>query len=626
MKTLLGINDFVVKFANVNGTGSASANSLFAKAIFRMGIPVSPRNIFPSNIQGLPTWYEVRVSSQGYLGRRGGVDIMVCVNPQSMADDIASVEPGGYFIYDSTKPLAPQLQRDDIHFMGIPFTEMCMREFPTPRLQQLLKNVVYVGAMAALIEINFSVLKGLLNTQFKGKEKLISSNVHALEMGFRYAREHFDCPLPVRLQQGDNIAPHIREFDHILMSGNTATALGAIYGGATVAAWYPITPSTSVVDAFSKYAERMRIDPGTGKKNFAVVQAEDELAAMGMVIGASWNGARAFTATSGPGLSLMSEFLGLAYFAEVPVVLVDVQRSGPSTGMPTRSQQSDVLAAAYASHGDTKQVLLFPATPRECFDMTVDAFDLADRLQTPVIMMSDLDLGMNDWMSPPLEWDDSRQLDRGKVLDADGLEQMENWGRYKDVDGDGICYRTLPGTHPSKGAYFTRGSSKSEMAVYSERGEDYVQNVDRLLRKFETAKQYVPKPKVKNAPGLAKPASDLKLGAMFFGTSASPSYEAVEMLASEGYPIDTLRIRAFPFHRSLDDFIHAHDLIFVIEQNRDGQMRRLISNECEIPPGKLTAVLNYSGTPITARHIAAEIRETLNAAGGNVIPLHPETA
>ena len=626
MKRIKGVNDFVVKFANVNGTGSASANHLFAKAIFRMGIPVSPRNIFPSNIQGLPTWYEVRVSSKGYLGRRGGVDLMVCVNPQSMAKDIASVEPGGYFVYDSTKPLDPNLKRDDIELFGIPFTEMCMREYSVPRLQQLLKNVVYVGALAALLDIDFAVLKDLLNDQFKGKEKLISSNVHALEMGYQYAKDHFNCPLPIRVKSGGNVAPHILETPHILMNGNTAAALGAIYGGATVAAWYPITPSTSVVDAFAKYAERMRIDAGSGKKNFAIVQAEDELAAMGMVIGASWNGARSFTATSGPGLSLMSEFLGLAYFAEVPAVLIDVQRSGPSTGMPTRSQQSDILAAAYASHGDTKHVLLFPATPRECFEMTVDAFDLSERLQTPVIMMSDLDLGMNDWMSPPLEWDDDREMDRGKVLDAKGLDAAEKWGRYLDVDGDGIPYRTLPGTHPDKGAYFTRGSSKNEMAVYSESGEDYVQNVDRLLRKFETAKKYVPQPKPHDPIPVKKPKTKLKLGALFFGTSASPSYEAVEILADEGYPIDTLRIRAFPFHESLDQFIHDHDIVFVIEQNRDGQMRQLIMNECQIAPDKLTSVLNYSGTPVTARHIAGKIRETLNDTPENVVPLHRETA
>lgn len=626
MRQIEGINDFVVKFANVNGTGSASANHLFAKAIFRMGIPVSPRNIFPSNIQGLPTWYEVRVSARGYLGRRGGVDMMVCVNPQSMEKDIQSIEPGGYFVYDSTKPLAQHLKRDDIHYFGVPFTEMCMKEFSSPRLQQLLKNVVYVGTMAALIDIDFTVLKGLLNDQFKGKEKLISSNVHALEMGYQFAMDHFDCPLPVRLEKNGNIAPHILEAPHILMNGNTATALGAIYGGATVAAWYPITPSTSVVDAFSKYAKRMRIDPGSGKKNYAIVQAEDELAAMGMVVGASWNGARAFTATSGPGLSLMSEFLGLAYFSEVPVVLIDVQRSGPSTGMPTRSQQSDVLAAAYASHGDTKQVLLFPATPRECFDMTVEAFDLADRLQTPVIMMSDLDLGMNEWMSPPLEWDDSYQMDRGKVLDEEALNSATDWGRYKDVDGDGICYRTLPGTHADKGAYFTRGSSKTEYAVYSESGEDYVQNVDRLLRKFETAKRLVPRPKTHPPCDVKRPKTKLKLGALFFGTSASPSYEAVEMLAEEGYPIDTMRIRAFPFHESLDQFIYDHDLSFVIEQNRDGQMRQLIMNECEIPRNKLASVLNYSGTPITARTIADQIRKTLNTESADVVRLHPESA
>lgn len=625
MKQIKGINDFVVKLANVNGSGSASANHLFAKAIFRMGIPVSPRNIFPSNIQGLPTWYEVRVSSKGYLGRRGGVDLMVCINPQSMEKDVASVEPGGYFLYDSTKPLAQHLKRDDITYFGVPLTEMCMREYDTPRLQQLLKNVVYVGVLAALLNMKFSILKDLLSVQFKGKEKLISSNVHALEMGYQFATENFDCPLPIRLENCGNTAPHIQESEHILMNGNTAAALGAIYGGATVAAWYPITPSTSVVDAFAKYAERMRIDPGSGKRNFAIVQAEDELAAIGMVVGAAWNGARSFTATSGPGLSLMSEFLGLAYFAEVPVVLIDVQRSGPSTGMPTRSQQSDILAAAYASHGDTKHVLLFPATPRECFDMTVQAFDLAEQLQTPVIIMSDLDLGMNDWMSPPLEWDDNHQMNRGKVLDAKGLDEAEKWGRYLDVDGDGICYRTLPGAHPNKGAYFTRGSSKDEMAVYSESGEDYVKNVDRLLRKFETAKTYVPKPKTHPPIEVKKPKTKLKLGALFFGTSASPAYEAVEMLADEGYSINTMRIRAFPFHESLDQFIHDHDQVFLIEQNRDGQMRRLVINECEIPPGKLTPVLNYSGTPITARMIAREIREALNTKSADVVALHRET-
>ncbi|MBP8925956.1 MAG: 2-oxoacid:acceptor oxidoreductase subunit alpha [Pseudomonadales bacterium] len=609
------VNDFVVKFANVNGTGSASANHMFAKAIFRMGIPVSPRNIFPSNIQGLPTWFEVRVSHKGYLGRRGGVDLMLCVNPQSMERDVREVEPGGYFVYDSTKPLDIRLIRDDINYIGIPFTEICLREYSDARQRLLFKNVVYVGALAALLDIDFSILKNLIADQFKGKEKLITPNIYALELGHQYAVEHFSCPIGLRVQRGGNIAKHILETDHILMDGNTAAALGAVYGGATVAAWYPITPSTSVVDAFDRYCKRLRIDPGTGKKNYAIVQSEDELSAIGMVVGASWNGARAFTATSGPGLSLMSEFLGLAYFAEIPTVLIDVQRAGPSTGMPTRTQQSDILAAAYASHGDTKHVLLFPATPAECFSLTVAAFDLAERLQTPVIMLTDLDLGMNDWMSPPLEFDDDRVYDRGKVLDAEALDALtERYGRYKDVDGDGITYRTYPGAHPSKGASTARGTSRDEYAAYTEDGAEYVRNVDRLLRKFETAKQYVPAPKVKS------PSGPTRFGALFFGTTASPAYEATEILADEGFAIDTLRLRAFPFSREVEDFIASHDTVFVIEQNRDGQMRRLLTNETHVPvKEKLVSVLNYDGLPITARQIAAVIRSSMN--GSNVTPL-----
>ena len=610
------VNDFVVKFANVNGTGSASANHMFAKAIFRMGIPVSPRNIFPSNIQGMPTWYEVRVSSKGYLGRRGGVDLMLCVNPQSMERDVREVEPGGYFVYDSTKPLDIRLVRDDIHYVGIPITDMCLREYSDARQRLLFKNVIYVGALAALLDIDFSVLKDLIADQFKGKEKLIAQNVHALELGHQYAVRNFDCPIGLRLERGGNIARHILETDHILMDGNTAAALGAVYGGATVAAWYPITPSTSVVDGFDKYCRRLRIDAGTGKKNYAIVQAEDELSAIGMVIGAAWNGARSFTATSGPGLSLMSEFLGLAYFAEIPAVLIDVQRAGPSTGMPTRTQQSDVLAAAYASHGDTKHVLLFPATPAECFSLTVKAFDLADRLQTPVIMLTDLDLGMNDWMSPPLVFDDEHTFDRGKVLDGEALENLkERFGRYLDVDGDGIPYRTYPGAHPKKGAYTIRGTSRDEYAVYTEDGAAYVRNMDRLLRKFETAKQYVPEPKIKPATR-ATP-----YGALFFGTTASPAYEAVEMLAEEGIAIDTLRLRAFPFSDAVEEFIAGHETVFVIEQNRDGQMRRLLINEIDVPANeKLVPVLNYDGLPITARQIAGVIRGTLGGSD-NVTPI-----
>jgi len=438
------INDFVVRFANVNGTGSASANYLFSKAIFRMGVPVSAKNIFPSNIQGLPTWYEVRVSEKGYLGRREGVDLMVCVNPQSMKRDIASVKSGGYFLYDSTKKLHEEFYREDIHFIGVPLMDICNREFTDPRQKQLFKNIVYVGALARLLNLDTEIIKGLFEDQFQGKEKLIAPNMKALELGVDFITQHYSYPLDFRVEPRDLVG------DAIFIDGNSAAGLGAVYGGATVVSWYPITPSTSLVSAFEEYAKKLRIDPVSGKNNFSIVQAEDELAAIGMAIGANWNGARAFTATSGPGVSLMSEFLGLAYYAEIPVVLVDVQRSGPSTGMPTRTQQSDYLLAAYASHGDTKHVLLIPSTPKECFDMMADAFDYAELLQTPVIMMTDLDLGMNDHMSEPFDWDDTRKYSRGKVLSAEDLESIQSWGRYRDVDGDGIPYRTLPGTHPTK--------------------------------------------------------------------------------------------------------------------------------------------------------------------------------
>lgn len=601
------INDFVIRFANVNGTGSASANGMFAKALFRMGLPISPKNVFPSNIQGLPTWYEVRVSEKGYLGRRGGVDIMVGVNPQSLKQDIDSLEPGGYFIYDNTKPLDIRVQRDDIHYIGLPLTAICLREYNDPRKRQLFKNIIYVGALAALLDIEFSVLTGLVGDQFKGKEKLIAPNIHALELGHQYAKENFECPLGIRVERRDLTD------NKILMEGNDALGLGAIYGGATVAAWYPITPSTSAVESFEKYAKRLRIDPGSGDNKFAIVQAEDELAAIGMVIGASWNGARSFTATSGPGVSLMSEFLGLAYFAEVPAVLFDIQRAGPSTGMPTRTQQSDVISAAYASHGDTKQVLLFPATPKECFEMSAQSFDLAEHLQTPIIILSDLDLGMNDNMSNPLEWDDSRAYDRGKVLNRDQLDSSERpIGRYRDIDDDGVCYRTYPGTHPTKGAFFTRGTSRDEDAIYTERPEHYVHNMKRLQKKWQTAKRYVPGPVI---------YGDQKsnIGILFFGTSADASLEARDMLAAEGLPLDALRVRAFPFNHEIEQFIANHEQVFVIEQNRDGQLRSLLINECEINPGKLTPVLHYDGMPISARDIAATIRSALNI--NNVSPI-----
>ncbi|MEH6591509.1 MAG: 2-oxoacid:acceptor oxidoreductase subunit alpha [Halioglobus sp.] len=612
MKSLESVNDFVIKFANVNGTGSASANNMFAKALFRMGLPVCPKNIFPSNIQGLPTWYEVRVSEKGYLGRRGGVDIMLSVNPQSMPQDIQEVEAGGYFIYDNTKPLDLRLLRNDVTIIGLPLTRICNEHYQDPRQRQLFKNVIYVGALAALLDIDFGVLTELVGDQFKGKEKLITLNIHALELGHQYARDNFDCPIGIRVAKSDKVG------DKILLDGNTALGLGALYGGASVVAWYPITPSTSVIDAFEKYAKRMRIDPGTGRKNYAIVQAEDELAAIGMVLGASWNGARSFTATSGPGLSLMSEFLGLAYFAEIPTVLFDVQRAGPSTGMPTRTQQSDILSAAYASHGDTKQVLLFPSTPKECFDFGAMSFDLAERLQTPIILMTDLDLGMNDNMSEPLEWDDSREYDRGKVLTAKDLDEIEKFGRYMDVDGDAICYRTYPGTHPEKGAFFTRGTSRDELAVYTEKGEEYENNMHRLMAKWETIKDYVPTPETVLCE------KDTDVAVLYYGTSEESSREALDYLTEDGIHLNAMRVRAFPFNKEVEEFIDRHDRVFVIEQNRDAQLRTLLMAEFEFGPDKLKSVLCFDGTPISARNIRKQILQQV--PGANVTPLHSVTA
>jgi 2-oxoglutarate/2-oxoacid ferredoxin oxidoreductase subunit alpha len=595
-----GINNFVVRFANVNGTGSASANFLFAKAIFRMGVPVSPKNIFPSNIQGLPTWYEVRISEKGYQGRREGVDLCVCVNPQSMEKDVASVRPGGYFLYDSTKRLHEQFIRPDIIYIGIPLMEMCNNEYADPRIRQLMKNIIYVGALSALLKIEFSVLEQLLNEQFAGKEKLIPLNVNALQMGVDYVHQHFAHPLPFHLKRMDLVG------DQIMIDGNSACGLGAVYGGATVVAWYPITPSTSVAEAYEKYAEEYRVDPKSGKNSYAIVQAEDELAAIGMVIGACWNGARAFTATSGPGVSLMNEFLGLAYFAEIPAVLIDVQRTGPSTGMPTRTQQSDIRISAYASHGDTRHVLLIPDSPAECFSMTADSFDLTEQLQTPVIILTDLDLGMNDHMSPPFRWDKKRKYNRGKVLSAKKLEEIGRFGRYLDTDGDGIPYRTYPGTHPTKGAYFTRGTSHDEYAAYTEDSEVYQKNMERLMRKWETAKTLVP------GPELYQKENNSDIGLIFFGTSTFSAIEAMDQLQESGIKTDAMRLRAFPFNEEVNDFIRQHEKVFVIEQNRDAQMRGLLILELGIVPDKLIPVLNYNGMPITADFISRQISSHLS--------------
>ena len=600
MKQIEGINDFVVKFANVNGSGSASANELFAKAVLRMGVPVSPRNIFPSNIQGLPTWYEVRINEKGYQGRRGGVDLMVAMNPQTWAADLAEIEPGGYLLYDSTRPRGPAELRDDITVIGMPLTEICNAVYSDPRQRQLFKNIMYVGALSVLLGIEHQAIEGLLAEQFKGKEKLIAANVQALNLGRDFATEHLKHPLPIQVRRADAVG------QRIFIEGNEAAGLGAVYGGATVSAWYPITPSTSVAEAFMKYCAKFRVD-SEGRHNYAIVQGEDELASIGMVVGAGWNGARAFTATSGPGVSLMTEFLGLAYFAEIPVTLINVQRGGPSTGMPTRTQQADILACAYASHGDTKHVLLFPEDPKECFEHAAAALDLADRLQTPVFVMTDLDIGMNQRLCEPLAWDDRRDYDRGKVMSADDLEHKD-FGRYKDVDGDGIPWRTLPGTHPTKGSYFTRGTTRNAYAVYSERGPDYIYNVERLLKKFATAATLVPQPVLRPA------AKRTRLGVIYYGSTSPAMQEALDVLAGQGIHLDALRLRAFPFPDSVRQFIAEHDRVFVVEQNRDAQLRSLLVNELEIDPAKLQKVLHFDGTPITARFITQAITQHVLAA------------
>ena len=607
MSQLQAVNDFVVKFANVNGSGSASANKLFAQAVLRMGVPATPRNIFPSNIQGLPTWYEVRINDRGYMGARGGTDLMVAMNPQTWDADIKSIVPGGYLFYDSTRTIPASKFRADITVIGMPLTQISNAEYTSSRERQLFKNIIYVGALAALLDMDTDAIKGLIADQFKGRDKLILANFHALELGHAYALKHLACPIGLRVVKSDKVG------DRIFFEGNAAAGLGAVYGGATVCAWYPITPSTSLAEGFTKYCERFRKDRETGEKRYAIVQAEDELASIGIVIGAAWNGARAFTATSGPGISLMQEFLGLAYFAEIPAVVFDVQRAGPSTGMPTRTQQCDLLSAAYASHGDTKHVLLFPEDPHECFTMAADAFDLADRLQTPIFVMLDLDIGMNDRLCQPLVWDDARKLDRGKVMTAEDLDSGRVFGRYLDVDGDGIPYRTLPGTHPTKGSYFTRGTSRDRFARYTEEGDAYQDNMERLLHKFATAAKIVPAPIRRDA------AEPTRLGAIYYGSTAPAMDEAIDLLAEQGIALDVLRIRAFPFNEDVARFIDEHDQVFVVEQNRDAQMRTMIVNELEMNPKKLQRVLHYDGSPITARFIADRIAET--ATSLKIVPL-----
>lgn len=582
-------NDFVIKIATVNGTGSASANTLLMKSIFRSGIPVMGKNYFPSNIQGLPTWYEIRVSKDGYVARSGKVDIMVAMNAETYARDVRDVAPGGYLIYDSTWPRPALLKRDDITVIGVPLARLCNENFKGVRTRILMKNICYAGVLAALLDLDVARIRELLAETYAKKPALVDSNMQAIQLGYDNAKQHVACPLPLRVERMDKTA------GHIMIDGNTAAALGCVYAGATVAAWYPITPSTSLMDAFKTFADKTRIDPETGKANFAFIQAEDELAAIGMVLGANWNGARSFTATSGPGVSLMSEFLGLAYYAEVPAVLFDVQRVGPSTGMPTRTQQCDLISAAYASHGDTKHVCLYPANPEESFYMAVQAFDLAERLQTPIIVLLDLDIGMNDWMCRDLQWDDTYRPDRGKVLGKDELEKIEKFYRYLDKDEDGITYRTFPGVHP-KGAYFTRGSGHTQFGTYTEDSADYQLVLDRLVRKFATAKRLMPKPVI-TGDGKAKAAI------VSIGSCDGAVREALDVIDSRGVHLDYMRVRAFPFDEEVERFLADHEIIYVVEQNRDAQLKSLLTLETRVDKSKLRSLLHYSGLPVSSKFI-----------------------
>jgi 2-oxoglutarate ferredoxin oxidoreductase subunit alpha len=592
-KTPDRVNDFVIKLANVNGTGSASANTLLMKAIFRMGIPVMGKNYFPSNIQGLPTWYEIRVTKDGYVARSGRVDLMVAMNAETYHKDVREVSPGGYLIFDSTWPRATVLKREDITILGVPLAKLCNENFVGVRNRILMKNIMYAGVLAALLEIDVEVIRGLLTESYAKKPALVDANMKAVQLGWDWAKAHLPCPLPLRVERMNKTS------GHVMIDGNTAAALGCLYAGATVGAWYPITPSTSLMDAFKGFCARLRVDPETGRNNYAVIQAEDELSAIGMVLGAMWNGARAFTPTSGPGISLMSEFIGLGYYAEIPAVLFDVQRVGPSTGMPTRTQQCDLMLCAYASHGDTKHVLLFPSDPEECFYMAVQAFDLAERLQTPVFVMSDLDIGMNDWMCPELKWDDSYRPDRGKMLTKEEIEALTKFHRYLDKDDDGIPYRTLPGVS-AKGAYFTRGSGHNQYGAYTEDSTEYQVVLDRLVRKFKRAKTLVPPPVIE-----ATGTSDIGLVAI--GSSRGAVNEARDILAKRGIPIDYMRIKAFPFTREVESFMASHERIFVVEQNRDAQLRSLLTLETDVPKSKLHSILHYNGLPMTSKEIVEAV-------------------
>jgi 2-oxoglutarate ferredoxin oxidoreductase subunit alpha len=594
------VNDFAFKIATANGTGSASANGLIMQAIFRMGIPVTGKNVFPSNIQGLPTWYEIRVNKHGYTARTPHFDLMVALNAATYAKDVAEVRAGGWLLFDSSWPLDEKLKRPDVTYLGVPLAELCNGAFKGVRERILMKNIAYAGALAALLGIDTEVIRQLTQEKFAKKPALLASNDTAIALGYNYAKDHFQCPLPIRLERMDETK------DKILIDGNTAAGLGCVYGGATVGAWYPITPSTSMMEGFKGFCQKYRVDKETKKNRYAIIQAEDELAAVGMVIGASWAGARAFTPTSGPGISLMNEFIGLAYYAEVPAVIFDVQRTGPSTGMPTRTQQGDLMLCAYASHGDTRHICIYPADPKEAFEFAAKSFDIAERFQTPVFVLTDLDIGMNDWMVPKLTWDDSYRPDRGKVLSAEELESAKSFYRYLDIDGDGVPQRSLPGVHP-KGAFFTRGSGHNKFGAYTEDSDEYQEVLDRVNRKIQNAARALPAPIIRKTPGA-------KMGLVTVGGCHAACMEALDLLAKDGIHLDYMRVRGFPFSDEVHQFLAEHDTNFVVEQNRDAQLRSLLMLDTGTPLTKLESVRYYAGFPMSAHHVISGVKAKLEKA------------
>ncbi len=587
------VNDFSIQVATVNGSGSQSANLILLRSMFRMGIPVSGKNLFPSNIAGLPTWYTIRTNKRGFIGRKKEIDFLVAMNAETAREDVMNLDSGAAAVYD--EPLKLNELRSDVTFYPVPFDELVKPVCPIPKLRKLVRNIIYDGVLAFLLDIEMEEIREALFKQFAGKVKAAEMNWAAAQAGFDWAKENLQKSDPCRVERMHENA------GKIIIEGNTAAALGCVFNGVSVVTWYPITPSSSLAEKVAEYARRFRLDPETGKATFAVVQAEDELASIGMAIGAGWAGARSMTTTSGPGVSLMGEFVGLGYFAEIPVVLFDVQRMGPSTGLPTRTAQADLLSCATLSHGDTRHPLLIPATPEECFTMAGQAFDLAEELQTPVFVLLDLDLGMNYWMSPKFDYPE-QPFKRGKVLTKEDLERMGSFNRYEDVDGDGIPYRTLPGTRHPKAAYFTRGTGHTIAATYSEREDDWTHNLDRLARKFETARTMVPRPEVLNTEGAA-------IGVIACGTSHFAIDEARDQLAAEyDIPTSYLRVKAYPLSSEVAEFIAAHDRVYVVDQNRDGQLMQLIRMDFpDLDPAKLRGIRYYGGMSLDARTVTDEL-------------------